>query len=358
VYLLEEALELWAAVLTQTPSPASAEVLSLLPNLFPIFQAATDSAPLALQIAESYILLAPQEVLNDRIRLPFLASLEALLSSASRNRIGIVPHLVEMFIRATETIDGGSANSYEVVAKSLLDSSFLHAILEGLHSAHEASQTTGPNRKTCHVYGVLETDYFSVLARLALANPRIFLSAISAATGASSEEQTVSWLLTEWFFHYDNIGLATQKKLHVLALTQLLGLNSNNSNNAAPPPAYLLNHLQSYLTVWTDVVTELSEGGEEDTTTTNDPRAKDYLIFWNNNAETNTTQQENEPPESARRRQWESSDVVHQINIRDFIREQLRAVINACGGEQQFQAEWLANVDRDVLTAFGALGIL
>lgn len=358
MYLLEEALELWAAVLTQTPSPASADLLSLLPNLFPIFQAATDSAPLALQIAESYILLAPQEVLSDRIRLSFLSSLEALLSSASRTRIGIVPHLVEMFIRATETIDGGSASSYEVVAKSLLDSSFLHVILEGLHSAHEASQTTGPNRKTSHVYGVLETDYFSVLARLALANPQIFLSAISAATGSSSEEQTLSWLLTEWFFHYDNIGLATQKKLHVLALTQLLALNTTNNNNS-PPPAYLLNHLQSYLTIWTDVVTELSESAEE--TDTNDPRAKDYLIFWNN-AETNPSagsqNPENEPPENTRRRQWESSDVVHQINIRDFIGERLRSVINACGGEQRFQAEWLANVDREVLAAFGALGIL
>lgn len=356
MYLLDEALDLWATVLVQTPSPPSAELLSLLPNLFPIFQAATDSASLALHIAESYILLAPQEVLSDSIRVPFLASLESLLSAVPGNRLGSIPHLVEMFIRSTETIDGGSANSYEVIAKSLLDSSFLHAILEGLHSAYEASQTTGPNRKTSKIYGVVETDYFSVVARLALANPRVFLSALSAATGASSsEEQTLSWLLTEWFFHYDNIGLVTQKKLHVLALTQLLAVNAPN----APPPAYLLNHLQSYLTIWTDVVTELSEGAEE----TDDPRARDYLIFWNNNnSKTGTTGTmagtENEAPEDTRRRQWESSDVVHQINIRDFIAERLRAVIHGCGGEQHFQAEWLANVDREVLTAFGALGIL
>jgi hypothetical protein len=356
VYLLEEALELWSAVLSQTPAPASAELMSLFPRLLPIFQAAIDSTPIALQIAESYILLAPQEVLNDQTRVPFLASLETLLSSASLHRVGVVPHLAEMLIQATQYIDGGSENSYNVIAKSLLDSSFLHAILDGLHSAHEASQTTGPNRKSSPVFGVIETDYFSVLARLALANPRVFLSAISAAS-AAPEEQTLSWLLTEWFFHYDNVGLVTQKKLHVLALTQLLAINSTE----APPPPFLLNHLQSYLTVWTDVVTELAEGYEEETANASgNNTGKDYLIFWNKagTSATGPGLDNSEPPESIRRREWDSSDVVHSINIRHFIHERLQAITHACGGGQRFQDEWLVNVDREVVKAFGALGIL
>ncbi|KAI7968305.1 hypothetical protein EIK77_010475 [Talaromyces pinophilus] len=256
-----------------------------------------------------------------------------------------------MLIRATEHIDGGSENLYNVVAKSLLDSSFLHAILEGLHSAYEVSQSTGPNRKTSDVYANLETDYFSVLARLALANPRVFLSVISAATSAS-EEQTLSWLLTEWFFHYDNIALVTQKKLHVLALTQLLAINATQ----APPPPYLLNHLQSYLTVWTDIVTELAEGSDDPSSLNiNDPHAgKDYLIYWNKASDETS---KNEAPETARRRQWENSDAVHSINIRQFIQERLQAVMHACGGAQRFQEEWLVNVDREVVSAFGALGI-
>jgi hypothetical protein len=353
VYLLDEALELWSAILAQTPTPASPAILSLLPGLFPIFEAATDSAPLALQIAESYILLAPQEVLSDQFRFRLLVSLESLLVSVTRQRIGVIPHLVEMLIRATEMIDGGSENSYNVIARSLVDSSFLPSLLDGLHGAYETSQTTGPNRKSSPVYGVLETDYLSVLARLALGSPRAFLSAITAATN-TSEEQTLSWLLTEWFFHYDNIGLVTQKKLHVLALTQLLSINGSTS----PPPAYLLNHLQSYLTIWTDVVTELAEGGIEDA---NDPRAGDYLIFWNKDTTTtdpSSARHENEAPETTRRRDWENSDIVHRINIRDFIKQRLQAVIVGCGGEQRFQEEWLINVDRDVTNAFGGLGIL
>ena len=99
VYLLDEALDLWSSIIMQTPAPASPEILSLLPALFPIFEAATDSVPQALQIAESYIILAPQEVLSDRVRLPMLASFETLLKSTTRQRLGTVPRLVELMIR-------------------------------------------------------------------------------------------------------------------------------------------------------------------------------------------------------------------------------------------------------------------
>lgn len=349
IYLLEEALELWSAIIMQTPSPATPDILSLLPALFPIFQGATDSAPQALQIAESYVVLAPQEVLSDQIRFHMLSSLEALLKSTTRQRLGIVPRLVEMMIRATEVVNGGNENTYNALSRSLVDSSFLSSLLEGLYSAHEASESTGPNRKTSPVYGVVETDYFSVLARLALANPNIFTSAVSAAT-ASPEEHVLTWILTEWFHHYDNIGVASQKKLHTLALTQLLALNSPTT--PSHPAAYILKHLQSYLTVWTDIVTELAEGATDDP---NDPSNGDYLIWW-----TDAPAEKydwNEPPENERRRNWDCSDVIHKINIRDFIRERLHSLIVRCGGEQRFQEDWLVNVDREVVAAFGALGL-
>jgi len=33
-------------------------------------------------------------------------------------------------------------------------------------------------------------------------------------------------------------------------------------------------------------------------------------------------------------------------------------VIVGCGGEQKFQEQWLVNVDKDVVKAFVALGIM
>ncbi|KAJ5625877.1 hypothetical protein N7510_002186 [Penicillium lagena] len=354
VYLLDEALDLWSAIVAQTPAPASPEIISLLPALFPILEHATDSAPQALQIIESYILLAPQEVLSDRTRFHLLASLEALLKSTTKQRLGVVPRLVEMMIRGAETVDGGSEAAYSVISQSLVNSSFLSSLLEGLHSAHEASQTTGPNRKTSSVVGIVETDYFSVLARLGLANPSIFASAVATATN-SSQEQTLSWLLAEWFLHYDNIGSVTQKKLHALALTQLLALQDPPSATGPPPP-YILAHLQSYLTIWTDIILELSEGGTDSNA--------DYLVCWNappgsaHAPPDNQVSDEPESPEARRRRDWDAADVVHRFAIRDFVRHRLQELIVSCGGADRFQEEWLVNVDREVVSAFGALGLL
>ncbi|KAJ5130955.1 Armadillo-like helical [Penicillium bovifimosum] len=354
VYLLDEALDLWHAIIQATPSPASPDIISLLPSLFPILEAATDSTPQAIQILESYVFLAPQEVLGDRFRLQILVILESLLKSTTKQRLGVIPRLVDLMLRGAETVDGGSEATYRVISQSLLESSFLASLLEGLYSAHEASQTSGPHKKTSPVVGVVESDYYSVLARLAMASPTIFASSVAAATN-SSEEQALTWILTEWFSHYDNIGSINQKKLHALALTQLLGLPGTPLDPSLPPspPAYILAHLQSYLSMWTDLITELADGGT-------DPNA-DYLVCWNAPAESATAVPEStevESPEVVRRRDWQSGDAIHRYTIRDFVRHRLQEVIVTCGGAQRFQDEWLVNVDTEVVSAFGALGLL
>lgn len=236
--------------------------------------------------------------------------------------------------------------TYNTIARSLVDSSFLASLLDGLHSAHEASQSTGPNRKQTSVYGVVETDYLSVLARLALASPHILVSALSATTPASSPSSPpLPWLLSEWFLHYDNIGSVTQKKLHALALTNLLSL--------LPDPYYtplLLSNLQSYLSTWTNIITELADDSSSD------PNAKqqDYLVNWSTHENSSP---ENDPPETIRRRDWDNADPLHSIDMQAFVRERLHALVASCGGESRFQEEWLVNVDGDVVGGFAGLGL-
>ncbi|KAJ6144398.1 hypothetical protein N7470_008293 [Penicillium chermesinum] len=346
VYLLDEALDLWAAIIMQTPTPASPEIISLFPAILPILDQGTDSTPQALTIIESYIYLAPQEVLGDNIRNPLLIALKDPLVWTLKQRTGVVARLVELMIRGAETVDGGSEAIYRVISQSLVETGFLQSLLEGLYSAYEASQTTGPNRKVSNVVGVVETDYFSVLARLAWQIHR---------SSSPPEEQTMAWLLTEWFSHYDNIGSANQKKLHALALTQLLSLSGSSADSSlAPPPTFILNHLQSYLNIWTDIVVELAEGGS-------DPNA-DYLVYWSAPSGSETANPENseevETPENLRRREWESADAIHRFPIRSFVRQRMEQVVASCGGAERFKEEWLANVDADVLSTFLALGVL
>lgn len=278
---------------------------------------------------------------------------ESLLGPKVYPRIGLVPHLAEMIIRTGDFAGDQSDEAYNMIGKSLVSTSFLQTLLSGLYDSFQSRSTTGPNRKSATIYGVAETDYFSVIARLALANPRTCLSAITSAVETAPEDQIMKWLLDEWFFHFDNIGDINRKKLHALALTHLLAANGLSS----PPPPYLLDHLQSYLTIWTDVITELSEGTDYDPA---DPRGGDYLINWNSADQTYDADgkyHNNEPPETTRRRAWNLSEPIHKINIRDFVTQHLRAVVEVCGGNDRFRDEWLVNVDREVVSGFGQLGI-
>ena len=49
---------------------------------------------------------------------------------------------------------------------------------------------------------------------------------------------------------------------------------------------------------------------------------------------------------------------MHRLNLVSFIQEHLQQAIQAVGGEQRFQEEWLSRVDKDVLKGFGELGIM
>ncbi|KAJ5894104.1 hypothetical protein N7495_005795 [Penicillium taxi] len=344
-----DTLELWSALAMQSPSPASPELLAGLPAVIPIIERGAECTPVAIQVVESYVLLAPKEILGDEIRLPLLRALGETLTFKSEVNPGAVTRIVQKMIRGAETIDGGSEAIYGIISKSLIDSGFLRSILQGLYSAHQASQTTGPNRKKSEISGIVEGHYFSVLARLALANPSIFAAAVAAAT-ESTEEQTLDWILSEWFFHFDSVGSISERKLHALGLTQLFNLRGPSNG----PPNFILNRLQSYLTVWTDIIVELAEG------CTGHPSA-DYLVHWDSSDPETAVAQNVETivtPQNARETEWSNSDPVHCLPMRDFVRERLSQAIIACGGAQRFQEEWLVNVDAEVSAAFGALGLI
>lgn len=253
VYLLEDALELWAAILIQTPEPPCTELLSLAPLLFPIFELGTENLRKALEITESYILLAPRQMLDDSIRKNFFAAFTILIGNLKQDSNGIVTHLVEIFIRAAESIGGEAA--VEVVAAGLVESSFMRRLLDGLRESWEAHQTTGPDRRHTNIEGVVETDYLSVLARIALASPSVFVTTMRAIAATRAEEVglLLHWTLTEWFSHFGNMGEPHKKKLMCLALTKLLETGQ----------VWILDRLQDLMTVWTDVITELQEGAED-----------------------------------------------------------------------------------------------
>ena len=192
-------------------------------------------------------------MLQDPIRNQFLSAFTSLLGNLKRDSNGVVTHLVEVLVRVAESAGGDSA--VEILASGLLHTGFMHRLLEGLRESWEAHQSTDPNRSHTSVEGVVETDYLSVLARLSLASPSVFVATMRAAAASRGEDSGTlpQWILTEWFSHFGNIGDLPKKKLMCLALTKLLTTGQ----------LWILEKLQDLITVWTDVITELQEGAED-----------------------------------------------------------------------------------------------
>ncbi|KAF7680702.1 arm repeat-containing protein [Alternaria burnsii] len=338
VYLLEDALDLWASIIAQTPSapePTPPELLNLLPYLLPLFSMDNETLRKAIEITEAYLLLAPAAVLADSFRPAILQALAELLGSLKPEANGIMTHLVTCIIRGAEGV--GGENAVKVLTSDLISSGFLAKVMEGLHGAWTHHQSHGPYRElpSRAVDGVVETDYFTVLARIGVASPSVLLEALSSLS-SEGLEKTLDWLLEEWFSHIENIGDAPNKKLMCLVLTRFL--------EGGQP--WMLGRLQSLIGIWTDVLGELLDGMDD--------RSQDSL-FWPPEPYHPT---EPEAPEDIRKRELIYTDPVHQINLVAFVREHLQQAIQQVGGEQAFQEEWLSRVDKEILKGFGELGIM
>lgn len=244
-YLLEDALDLWSSIVAQS-TQVSPELLSLAQYLFALYELASDSLRKALEITEQYILLAPQAMLEQTVK--FTAAFADLVSFTHKGDTnGVAMHLVETLVQLAYNLGGASA--VERVAELADESNFLPQVFLGLRSAHDSHQTTGPNRIHTEVDGIVETDYWSVLARILYASPPGFASTVSAST-EQPFDQAIGWILTEWFSHCENIGGTDRKKLMCLALTKLLELG---------PQDLILGRLQDFMSLWSDTVAECME---------------------------------------------------------------------------------------------------
>lgn len=343
VYLLEDALDLWANIIAQTPSSsASPELLSLAPHLLSIFELGSENLRKALEIAESYLLLAPAHMLSPPLRTSLFTSLTSLLGSLRPDANGLVCNLVEAAVRAAEHL--GAEPAIQETTADLVATGFLPALLAGLHGSWKAHCTTGPRALDPPVDGIVETDYLSILARLAVASPPTFCHALqaSAPDGADSHA-TLTWLLEEWTSHADNIGSPARRKLAALALARLL---------STAHPA-VLAQLQALMTLWTDVVVELrEEAADLGAGAGPASRLSDSLVYAAGAPEEGTGP---EAPEEGRRRELANADVVHRVGLPEWVKFYLG---EAVGGVRDFREEWLGRVDGDVVRAFGALGIM
>lgn len=353
LYLLDDALDLWHAVIQQSPSESSAQIhpdlASMTRFIIPTLELDGDALRKILEITESCILLMPSVMLDEQFLSALLTKLAALLGEVKTDVSGHITNVVEYLMRAADLTNGVAG--LLSLEKVLWQSGFFGGLVSGLKESWEAHQITGPKSYNCKVVGIVETDYFALLARITYAAPESLIDLLRVTESATAPpalprreelEDTVAritWLLDEWFGHAEDVSEPGRRKLMCLALSKLLTLHQ----------PFILTRLQSLMNMWTDVITELTEGQED--------KSIDCLVFGT----ANTAVSENEGitgPEDERRRILDAADPVHAVNLVALVKEILVNCIQRCGGEQQFRDEWLVNVDKDVVAAFGALGIL
>ncbi|KAK5992646.1 Importin-11-like protein [Cladobotryum mycophilum] len=325
VHLIDESLELWNSILMQSHPPLAPEVIQLAEMALPLLEYQQDTASQALSAIESYILIAPAAILEDRLRRPTLAALAGTLESKSREQVRLGTVCIEYLIRSATEL--GGANGLSVVVQDMIETGFMHKIMESLRDAWEAHQTTGPNRKISKLNTVTEGDYLAILARIALAEPVLFTQMLSTF---GSLDQVWNWLWSEWFTHQRDMDYLERQKLYLLGLTRLLELPS-------PMQELVLSKLQDYLDLWSSVILDLQDGVADGTDT----------LIWGELEPT-----EYDTPKMIIEREVMNKDPVHSVNALQFVKARLQDVVARVGGEAAFQENWAVNVDQDVMRRF------
>ncbi|KAL5615454.1 uncharacterized protein BROUX77_001291 [Berkeleyomyces rouxiae] len=328
VHLIDEALELWNSILQQSKPPLSSELVNLLESLLPLIEYDSETATNALLGVESYILFAPEAVLEDRFRKPTLLVLLKRIDCRVRERARTAILIMQYMIRAAAEL--GGSDGVQIILQDMVELHVMHKILESIHEAWQARQTTGPNRKVSRISGMEESDYFTVLARLLYADPNLFVTML---TSFGKLEEVCQWLFEEWFSVRDGMDRPETQKLYALALTRLLELPQ-------PVQGLVLSKLQDYFVFWCEIISELRDGSVVTT---------DCLVW----AEFETS--EWDTPKSVREKEVQLRDPVHSVRICEYITSHLQGLMQAVGGEAVFQAEYVVNVDRDVMDKFASL---
>jgi hypothetical protein len=328
-FLLEEAVEVWKAVMTMSDPPLSNDLIKLEAFALPLleFESVADHA---LDIVKSYIVLAPQAMLGEQFRRPTLTALEQAMAAKDRSHAHFAAKSIQYLIRAAQEF--GGSEGLAVIASDMAATNFLTKLLEGIHGAWEAHQTSGPKKRTSPLNSVQEANCFSLLARFAVADPELFVKMLSSAGDLAG---VWAWFSQEWFGSLDFMADVERQKLSCLALTRLLELPQ-------PMQDLALGKLQDYFSMWTLVIADVQEG---------DANGVDCLVWQG------PPSSEFDTPQDTRENIFTAKDPIHTEHTFSFVKLRLEDVIRRAGGEQAFETNWAVNVDQEVLKGFQRLSL-
>ncbi|KAM0793458.1 hypothetical protein ACM66B_000901 [Microbotryomycetes sp. NB124-2] len=303
VYLQEDALELWLALLKRSSS-LSNEMVALLPSLVALIAAATDVLPRCLCILESYLLLDASSVLQV-CAVNLAASLESILGDIKLDALKKILHAVDTILQLAPA---------NVWATAFDETNLFIKLLKDVIAEQGEGQA------------LIVTRYLATVSRLLLAGSDVFLHLVDSAaakTGSSSDD-ILTRLVTVWSDRLDNMSKAGHRKLAALALAHLV-------RSARPA---VLGRLPEIVSLWTSVLAETQETDDGDA----------ELYYASQDYESDIEADFVDTLETKRRAQLTTQDPVHASKLGTVIAQQLEVAQSVVGAEA-FEREWLARVD-------------
>ncbi|KAJ8108454.1 hypothetical protein ONZ43_g6420 [Nemania bipapillata] len=328
VYLIDEALDLWVNLLQNSQPPLAGELLSLASVGISQLADQNDHVETCITIVGCYIALAPQTLLEDQYRQPLLRSLLASLDTKRHEHMSVATRYIEMILRLSHQLGGD--HGFQLLLQDMVQTGFLKHLLEGIHDAYEAHQTSGPRRKHSRLTPFGLASYFTILSRIAVIDPSTFMAMLGAL---GPIESVWNWFSIEWFSCFDSIAEPDRLKLNLLGITRLLELPQ-------PTASLTLGKLQDYLAMWTSVICQIWDDdtpGYDGLYSTEKPPSTEWDTY-----------------KDVVERELYSTDPVRTVISYSFVKERLQGLAQIVG-DQTFQ-EWLGNVDREVLAGFQDIG--
>ncbi|XP_011865006.1 PREDICTED: importin-11 [Vollenhovia emeryi] len=306
VYLLEDGLELWIALLENTPTPTPA-IMDLFRNIPALLDQSSENLRLCLYVIQVYILLSPQDFFTQRGSV-VIESLKSLLSDLRSEGKVMVLRLFEICLRASPQ------QGAELIKTVLLK------IFEGVYNGEE--------------YPLVMTMNLSIVARVLLGSRDMFVQIISDLTqsiGTETRDVVLGKLVHSWVNAMPQVSQTERRKLLALALCSFLGANS---------PPTVLEHFPQIISNIVETLNDITKFDDMG-------YPVDSLMITDQPSPSQYEDVDYETEHAQRQKRLVFSDPVHSISLKDTLQSQLVTLRGIVGDHQFDQLMLTLNPDID-----------
>ncbi|CAG8494007.1 26063_t:CDS:10, partial [Racocetra persica] len=305
VYLLEEALDLWLAIL-ENSMECTPLMFSLVPAVIGLIEYGTENFKKVLKILESYIVLVPEMIAQSYCH-PIMDAFTRLLGDLNSEACRAIIQVIDIMLQTCP---------FQTLSETMIITGLLWKLLNSILSGSEE-------------YPYVIVSYISILARIVIIEPQFFIQYVTIANQQYNLPQInlIEKVLEVWLDKFDNIGHPKQRKLNAMAFATIITTTNPT----------ILGYLQQFIGIWCDVLSEIRESGGGDT-----------LVYWQEEYSIESDEHD-DTPETKRRRALLQRDPIHTTNLIRYIRTKIAECEAINGGSQLFNQNYIRTVDSTLL---------